>query len=313
MNDTNPTYKEFKATGDNSLTSYGIRQVGCTFKHDTYDLMTCEVKVICDVSVWHVVMPRRAQANANGGDEGGGGRLPFPHWMNDSAIHKVFPVFWDDLSLVEANVTFNGSGLAEIRASYIGIKGGNDTTIIKFQTKVKANTSPIETHPDFRKDIGGTPHKGVVTEGNTLLNGPKNGARFDPRTGEFLGFDAQSQAAITNSLVGVKNYYQPFPIVEGEFYVSKYSTKSEPHALLKYVGKASVDGDFAGYDLTTTKLATQFKGTTQIDGKTFKRSWMLLSCDFETVGDLWHIKYELELSGPRGWNPLIYHVSDANP
>ena len=292
------TYKSF---GDDTLLAAGIRQIDCTFKHDTFGLTNAELKIITDKAHWYELMPKRVtQGDVTG--NGGGGVAPFPSWIGTEAPIKF-------LGLTEANVTFKGSDYVEIKANYIGTMDGVKTTV-KYSTKNKVSNSPIETHPDFRNKIGGTPHKGVVTEGGAKRSGPINGARFDPKTGEFLGFDAQSVQAITKSFVGIKNYYQPFPIIEGEFYVDSQNIQLDPHSLLTSVGKASTSGTFNGFKLATSTLATQFAGSQVIDGKSFKRSWMLLNVDYDLIGNLYHIKFELELSGPRGWNPEIYTVLD---
>jgi hypothetical protein len=78
-------------------------------------------------------------------------------------------------------------------ASYFGLSesspNGGDGLVVSFSGG--ANNDPIETHPEFSTDIGGT------------VDDPTFGAVFDPVTGQFLRFNPGSQHA------GVQYYLTP--------------------------------------------------------------------------------------------------------
>ncbi len=120
---------------------------------------------------------------------------------------------------------------------------------------------PIETHPDF-EDFAGT------------ASSPKNGAKFDATTGEFLGFTDP-----TNSLCGVRAYIVPNIIVSATYY-----THFVP-------------------SLGNVAKITSFP---PIYAPANVRNWLLLGQPYRQIGNLYQVTNQFLGSGPGGWNTRIY-------
>lgn len=120
---------------------------------------------------------------------------------------------------------------------------------------------PIETHPRFT-DFAGT------------SSAPKNGARFDATTGEFIGFLDPN-----NNLAGVRSYIVPNIIVNATYY-----THFVPN--LNQVAKIT--------------------GFPPIWAPGNVRNWLLLGQPYKQIGNLYQVTNQYLGSGEGGWNTRIY-------
>lgn len=146
-----------------------------------------------------------------------------------------------------------------ITLSFIGIT--RDPTPWIVEHPGGSGQDPIETHPDF-SNFAGTP------------TSPKNGAKFDSETGEFIGFTDRS-----NSLAGVSAYIVPSVVVNASYY-----THFAPQ--IGNVGKIS--------------------GFPPIYAPRNVRNWLLIGMPYRQIGNLYQVTPQFLGSGPLGWNTRIY-------
>lgn len=157
--------------------------------------------------------------------------------------------------------TLQRLGLDKVRGTlkYIGIV--NDPTPFIIEHHGGNGQDPIETHPDF-KDFAGT------------AASPKNGAKFDAETGEFIGF-----TDLTNSLAGVRSYIVPSVMVSTTYYTHYIPNLSE-------VGRI-----------------TSFP---PIRAPRNCKNFLLLGQPYRQIGNLFQVTNQYLGSGPDGWNTRIY-------
>lgn len=146
-----------------------------------------------------------------------------------------------------------------ITLSFIGIM--SDPTPWVIEHPGGNGQEPIETHPDF------TTFAGTATS-------PKNGAKFDTSTGEFLGFFDP-----TKSLAGVRSYIVPNVLVSATYYTH-------------YIPNLGNVGRISGYP--------------PISAPPNVRNFLLLACPYKQIGNLYQVTHQYLGSGPNGWNRSIY-------
>lgn len=203
-------------------------------------------------------------------------------------------------------------GLLEVSASYCGIEQ-QDLTEIKMTMSSSSSTDPIETHPNFKKSIGGTP------------SAPLNGAVFiDPKTNEPTEDDLKGvfqefplfaqrmhegtgeQQTVRNKFAGVKNFYNPGITLKGEFYTK--DTKI-CRAVVGSVGYMSYDGKWKGKQLipdwAMTALADALNNINAEDYYQ-DRNFLMTSTSLEQYGVIYKVGFEITLGGLLGWIQEIY-------
>jgi len=151
----------------------------------------------------------------------------------------------------------------KVRATlnYIGV--ASDPTPMFIEHPGGSGQDPIQTHPKF-KDFAGTPAS------------PKNGAYFDPETGDFVGFtDPESK------FFGTSAYIVPSVMVNLSFY-----THCVPD--LGYVGEP--------YDWSVPNLIAPPN----------VKDFLLLGMPYRQIGNLFQVTHQILGSGPDGWNRKIY-------
>lgn len=159
--------------------------------------------------------------------------------------------------------TINYISTQKIRAivDYIGITQDPTPGTVEFPGGT--GQDPIETHNDF-EGLAGTPSH------------PKNGAKFDPETGEFLGFFDPA-----NSLVGTRSYIVPSILVN-----HSYHTFSLPYA--SDIGRIS---SYLPPGIIVPPGVQNF---------------LLVGMPYRQIGPLFHVTRQYLGSGRRGWNRDIY-------
>lgn len=154
-------------------------------------------------------------------------------------------------------------GAEKIRATinYIGVS--SDPTPMFIEHPGGSGQDPIQTHPNFAKFAG-------------TAAAPKNGAYFDPETGDFVGFTDPN-----SKFFGTTSYIVPSVMVNLTFY-SHYVPD------LGYVGEV--------YDWTVPNLIPPPN----------VRDFLLLGMPYRQIGNLYQITHQILGSGPDGWNRSIY-------
>lgn len=157
--------------------------------------------------------------------------------------------------------------VCELTATYRGFFGASNPNI-NSREELITNTSeaPIDSHPRFVTDIGGK-------KGSEL-----HGAIFDD-DGKWTGWKADSLYA------GVESYLFPSTI-----YRSTQSVSGRPTSIFN-VG-------------TTSGVTTGVVGSPP--GAPSGKGWLLISHTWNREGGLYSESVEYMLSGPKGWDSVIY-------
>lgn len=178
---------------------------------------------------------------------------------------------------------------AEIEAVGLDVEGIQTNPCIEGAGTTSGE--PIETHPNFKKDIGGT------------KSNPLNGATFDEKR-RFSGFAADAggtSQTSEQSFAGIRTYLSPKNIVRGYFHANK---GSKPHDLFGAVGKYTTNGriyDWLMYPSEYQQAA--------VPG-----SFLLTACNIENIcvdssgnGVIYKVSYELmQGAKPDGWHKKVY-------
>lgn len=154
--------------------------------------------------------------------------------------------------------------LRRIRAtlSYIGIT--RDPTDFVIEVIGAVNREPIDTHEDFVTKIGGT------------KAAPKNSAKFDAETGQFICFPATAG----NHLGGVDAYLKPTISLRRSYWTKRVP---DARAMGQIIGKPA--------DIITP---------------TDVKNMLIGPITYRIVGKLYQVSEEQLGSGKNGWNTLIY-------
>jgi hypothetical protein len=163
----------------------------------------------------------------------------------------------------------NGPGMPEQAT-------GEDGELVTYTLEGATDSEPIETHPDF-PEFAGKPADPATW---------KNGAEFDKKTGEFLGFRPLISGA-PNPKAGIKSYYSP-GLVYTRVRTIPDRTKITQGINLASLGK--IDTPPASYLLPNV-------GT---------RTWLKSTARMETVGNGLRLHESWKLSGRAGWDADIY-------
>lgn len=159
------------------------------------------------------------------------------------------------------DLTYKGLNRVELVVSYFGLTSPKTTPIISYSPNTDRST--IETHPDF------TSFAGTKEE-------PKNGAKFDDETGEFLGFfDPKNK-----DLYGVRNYYTSATIVQVSYWQSNVPSVSRRMSIV-----SSIPG---------------FRKPSDV------RNFLLTDIPYRQIGSFYNITEQYLGSGPNGWSRTIY-------
>lgn len=159
------------------------------------------------------------------------------------------------------DITYLPLGKVRLVASYFGLVSGKTQPTISYAPNT--DKEPIETHSDFESFAG-------------TKDSPKNGAMFDPETGEFLGFFDQS----IKDLFGVMHYLVPSTMVSLTYWQS-----SVPSLTRRMSIKSSIPG---------------FRKPTDV------RNFLLLDIPYRQIGSFYQVTEQYLGSGPDGWSTKIY-------
>lgn len=165
--------------------------------------------------------------------------------------------------------TSGEAGVSSFTVDYLGLTKDPSEPRLSFQGSL--SQEPIETHPDFKTEIGGTP------------GAPKNGAKFDD-DGSFLGFPSNDES-VEAKLVGVTGYLRPGAVVRVTYFTAKPANFRFDH---------------------TGQIATSVPGLPKDIRLPEGANWLIGSPALEPFGPFNKISVDYLLSGPGGWNGKIY-------
>lgn len=149
----------------------------------------------------------------------------------------------------------------QLVASYFGLISNKTEPVLAYTPNT--DKEPIETHPLF-EDFAGTKAS------------PKNGAKFDDDTGEFLGFFDQS----IKDLFGVGHYLVPSTMVSLTYWQSSVPSVSKRMSI-----KSSIPG---------------FRKPSDV------KNFLLLDLPYRQIGSFYQVTEQYLGSGPDGFSTKIY-------
>jgi hypothetical protein len=161
-------------------------------------------------------------------------------------------------------------------------KGANTSTC-HYSIKTPTSTEPIETHPDFTSNIGGTG------------DNPLNDAVFDDNQSDAPFKYFPSGAG--NGLQGVKSYLMPNITVEESCVFQLDMVDDCPDWL-------SVDSVGSQYSPDCPPDVSGLPTWHDSDADGYE--WLLVAKNQDVIGGAIRGQYTYRLSGYRGWNDLIY-------
>lgn len=219
-------------------------------------------------------------------------------WMPFRSGQELFSS--TKLYVSKSSRRFVSGNMIEVDIEAIGIdydEIGQNVTLPCTEGAGSAAATPIELHPRFEREIGGT------------YKERKNGAIFDPLTKKFTGFSTDTTGSqvtsLGNPLAGVRTYFEPRRVIRG-FVHADFSNETITQ-VPQQIGLRTVDGQVSGI-----KLIPDWQLPAGTEGQEF----LLTSANLEplanvTTGEvgtprLVKLTYEFTVSGPRGWHPLIY-------
>lgn len=199
---------------------------------------------------------------------------------------------------------FRSGGFVEVEVEALGIdidEIGGYETLPCTEGAGSSAANPVEMHPEFINRIGGT-YK------NRL-----NGAIFDPQTKKFTGFSSDlAGSTITNfgsSLAGTRSYLEPRRVIRG--FIHADLENSRVLEIPQKIGKQTLDGRISEIRLVPTW---------QLPAGPESQSFLLTSANVEPLANVTtgqvgtpkivKLNYELTVSGPLGWNNLLYDWSE---
>lgn len=165
------------------------------------------------------------------------------------------------LELYNRSITYHRMGKVSMEASYFGL--------------VSSKTDPILSYTPNTDREAITTHERFVEFAGTKDN-PKNGARFDPETGEFLGFFDPS----IEDLFAADFYFTPSTSVS-----LSYWQRNAPSLSRRMSIRASVPG---------------FRKPPDV------KDFLLLDMPYRQVGSFYQVTELFLGSGPKGWSKTIY-------
>lgn len=188
------------------------------------------------------------------------------------AFHPIFTY----LSMERRRVSIT-PGYLVITGEFAGIRGGFTESI--YELSLGCSDEPIETHPRFISEIGGSP------------SSPLNGAIFvDPSNGKKTTIDAIGvfdhfqllDNRALNSLSGISSYLEASQMCWRE----RYCANSRPSDLSNVGHIATPAGPYPS--------------------PPSGGNWLYMGANYEQRGSCFFITREWRASGRRGWNQLIY-------
>lgn len=198
---------------------------------------------------------------------------PIPFIQGD--IAPEYPnVVLMSLSIIETGTQCNH---IQVDLHYEGKDIESTITGISADISIDFTTSqePIESHPDFVTDIGGTPLA------------PKHGAYFDATTGEFLGFpvvDPDEPAQLPSRFAGLRSYLMPQEVATSNSIEYDYPTPEQ----IESIGRVVEPDVF-------------------LPALPGNRSWVNNGIRVQNIGNVYfRTQKVLMLSGPRNWIPEVY-------
>lgn len=219
----------------------------------------------------------------------------FAAGANVIGAEKTHPDF-DFLIRKNAVLRRVGGGLGTAVINYWGVEANLESST--YSLEATASLQPIETHPKFKSDIGGY---GALGDADYPQH-TKHSARFD-KDGKFLGFGTTETSntgeKTENPFSGVRSYYAPSVVYKE----STLCGENHVAVMLDKLGQIDVPSQ----PDEENQMPSLLPNTDAIGGFGSEiRNFLLLGVDATPIGKGSRRNKRWMLSGPRGWNQLIY-------
>jgi hypothetical protein len=189
---------------------------------------------------------------------------------------------YDFMIRKSATIRREEAGQAAVVIGYFGIE--NDLRESFFHVTTSTNLEPIETHPKWVSDIGGSGSSADMSKA-------KNGALFD-RQGQFIGFKPFVKdfagSNVKNKFGGIRSYHSPTVMMEEMAMVGKNRMAD----FLKVFGRVGRIEDPTGSNYMPDVGPNQ--------------TYLYVGIDIQQIGKGARVTRKHKLSGVDGWNTLIY-------
>jgi hypothetical protein len=199
-------------------------------------------------------------------------RHPDYYWLK----RKTATISREEACLARASISFEG---VPPQTSEFGEDDASDPT---YSLSGDLSTEPIETHPTFA-DFAGTVNAPNVANGASFVQAGED-------RGRFLGFLPKD---VANPKAGVRSYLEPA------------LTYSETRVY------SNINGSFSGASMNKLGKIDDPPSSKVLPTVSENRSWLLSSCNIESVGDGFKVTRSWRLSGRNGWDEDIYEEEPA--
>lgn len=176
------------------------------------------------------------------------------------------------LTLEEKDLVFDEADIATLNLAWEGYT--EEVLPPPFWQIIRTpSEEPIDAHPRFASDIGGT------------AANPKNGAKFDDDTGVFLGFPSGS----SSGLAGVSKYLAEKLVIRKE-----------------YISLTKPADNFEIPIIRAPTIGPQDRGLNILPSIPLGWNWLQTDLVYGRRGKIWEVSEEYTASGANGWNRIIY-------
>lgn len=199
--------------------------------------------------------------------------------------------FDERLYCISSQVSFGNNDIAFCDADYIGLK--EDPAHLTFTLNCQTEETDIQLHPLFlvKKD-GFDIVKTEPTDDKPAVFDTKQ-VVVDPKTGDFdkFAYNKDNGPDGKKRLYGVSAFKDPRATLNVSF---KTQTQANWAWITNYMGQSTKTVPFA-------PDWSNFSGK-----KDDKRNWLLIDGNVSEETGVFNVSVQFALSGPAGWNPLVY-------
>jgi len=212
-----------------------------------------------------------------------------PSLVGALLYHPDFPF----LKREDATIERMEAGWAKVSVTFKGIDPNTEDGPT-YSMRGSTGSEPIETHPDFATFAG------KWFDATTWVNGAEFVKKGDKDQGKFLGFRALEEGAgggdapAFNPKGGIRSYLEGGLLFKETELFSKEKAGQAQRADMALLGFIDVPPEVETFvDLEE------------------ERTWLLITCSIEEVGDGLKVTREWRCSGRNGWDPDLYSPSDS--
>ncbi len=202
------------------------------------------------------------------------------------ASHPVFTF----MTLESSEISLKGA-FAVQTANFTGVQAQYDDLSPTYELVVGLSEEPIETHPKFKTDIGGTP------------TAPLNGAMFEDQQTKIIVFDGSDTSAATDD----GYMFKGFMVINADGTLNEFAKVEHYLEASQLTWRRTTARKVSATSVSTVGKKATPKGPypTLPSGRT----WLYMGLTQTQKGSVYQVVEEWRASGRRGWNDDIYGAS----